>query len=130
MLDWLEKMWTLLKRRAERTEPILDYCIECGACGEDGCCKTQMCRGGFFCAGYYGPTRRGAVDELVRLRRDADDWANRLTPKRVEVAGATGEIDLFGAPLPGGVRLETHDEVRARLHAEVRAVAYPGDGNE
>jgi hypothetical protein len=127
---FLAQLWILLKRRLGFTQKITDYCIQCGACGEDGCCKTQMCVGGFFCAGYYGPTRRGPVEELVRLRLQADDWADRLTPKRVDSADASNEIDLFGAPLPSGVRLETHDEVRARLHAEVRAVAYPGDEDE
>ncbi len=25
------------------------YCAQCGACGEEGCCPSDMCHGGPFC---------------------------------------------------------------------------------
>ncbi len=117
----LWKAWELAKLRLGFTENATAYCIECSSCGEDGCCPAERCVGGAFCAGYYGPTRRGPVDELVQLRREADKWSSRLTPKHVDLAPCDVRLydhDVFGHSIAKGKRLETHAEMRIRIDKE------------
>lgn len=85
-------------------ERFLDnYCVQCGSCGEDGCCKTQNCTGGLFCAGYYGPVRKGPVEELVRLKRSSEDFSEVLyknQQKMIEagIDAALAEVRRQGGP--------------------------------
>jgi len=119
--NWLSKAWQLVKRRLRKEGP-LDYCIECTACGEDGCCKPEMCRGGPFCSRYYGPVSRGPIRALVRLRREADEYGNLMTPQLVALGpGETSDPKaetIHGWPMPEGMRTETWDEYRARIAAD------------
>ena len=118
MLTWLRKLWRLIRRRLGGTERPFDYCIECGSCGEDGCCPTEMCVGGLFCEGFYGPVRRGPVEALVTLRREANDYAALMTPRLVplEPGEEPQQKDtIFGWPMPKGMREETWPEYRKRV---------------
>lgn len=118
---WLWKCWEWAKLRLGFIEHTTPYCIQCSACGYDGCCPPQQCVGGFFCGGHYGPARVGPVNELVQLRKHADDWGTRLTPKHVPMQAddlRVDDYDVFGNRIQEGNRLETHAEVRARVYAE------------
>jgi hypothetical protein len=123
---WLSKAWELLKQRVGKAPVMPGYCIECGACGEDGCCKAEMCRGGLFCSGYYGPVRKGPVNALVTLRRQAEEDSRLMSPVLVKLAPgevSPHETTVYGWPMPEGMREETWEEYRARI-----AEAYRGHG--
>lgn len=120
-MRWLSKVWELVKLKLGFIEHTTPYCFECNACGYDGCCPPQQCVGGFFCDGRYGAVRVGPIDELVQLRRAADDYVTMLTPKRVTMKQGDVRVDdhdVFGYPLVLDERLETHTEMRARIKAE------------
>jgi hypothetical protein len=115
--SWLSKAWRMTKRRLNRKASI-EYCIGCGSCGEDGCCKAEICQGGPFCFGYYGPVTRGPVKALVALRREAEEYGALMSPQLVKLA--PGEVSphkdtIYGWPMPEGMREETWDEYRARI---------------
>lgn len=45
----------------------LGYCPFCGACGEEGCCPPEKCKGGPLCPGWYRKSWRQQVRD-----READ----------------------------------------------------------
>lgn len=120
-MRFFRNLITWLKNRFSKSG-MPPYCIECDGCGEDGCCPAGRCRGGLFCAGYYGPTRRGAVDALVKLRKESDEYGSLMTPKLVKLLpGEVRAADKYRyddtLALPPGHREETHAEMRDRVAA-------------
>jgi hypothetical protein len=64
--------------------------------------------------------RKGAVNALVTLRRQAEEHGQLMTPQLVKLA--PGEVSpheetVYGWPMPEGMREETWEEFRARIAA-------------
>ena len=55
-----------------------DYCKQCGACGESGCCSAQMCTmhpKGKYCKGYLSELHFDSLlaHDLYKLCMDSDN---------------------------------------------------------